>query len=282
MSRRAAYLQIAAIAVGWGTVALIIRWVSAPNLVAVFYRVLFASAALGAGLGLSGHAGAWWQVARRPWAIAMGGCLAVHWLCFFGAVRETSIASAVFATTSTPIFLAVLGPLLLGERLHATALFATALGLAGVAVMTGLGDPGEVRPLGVALGLTAAVLGAFIPIAGKFLGRTSAPAVIVGVQTAVATGILLPVALASGIAVSPSDLALLAVLGVVHTGLALSLYYRALQRIPVQTAGVLGLLEPVSAAFLAWLVLGEPASSTTVVGGMLIVLGALLVRPRGG
>lgn len=277
----AAYVQIAALAIGWGTVSLIVRFVSAPSAVAAFYRVLFAGVTLGAGLGVSGRASSWWQVARRPEAAAMGICLAFHWLCFFQALRETSVASAVFATTSTPIFLALLGPALLGERPGRAALLATALGLSGIALMTGLGDPTEVRPLGVLFGLAAALLGALIPITGKRLGRTCAPATMVSVQTAVATIVLLPVALAAGLGVTLLDLALLALLGVAHTAIALTLYYRALQHVPVQTAGVLGLLEPVSAAVLAWALLGEPTSAPTVAGGVLIIVGVLLVRPRG-
>lgn len=278
---RAAYLQIAALAIAWGTVSIVVRLVSAPSAVAAFYRVLFAGAALGAGLSVSGQARSWWQVARRPEATAMGACLAFHWLCFFQALRETSVASAVLATTSTPIFLAVLGPLLLGERPAREALLATALGLSGVALLTGLGDPAEVRPVGVLLGLIAAVLGALIPITGKRLGRTCPPATMVGVQTAVATVVLLPVAVVAGLGVTLIDLALLAVLGVAHTAIALTLYYRALRGVPVQTAGVLGLLEPVSAAGLAWLLFGESTSATTVAGGALIIVGVLVVRPRG-
>jgi drug/metabolite transporter (DMT)-like permease len=281
VSRSAAYLEVAALAIGWGTVSLIVRLVSAPSAVAVFYRVFFAAAAIAAVVAVAGRSGAWWEVVRRPAAAAMGVCLAAHWLCFFGAVRETSVASAVFATTSTPIFLALLGPLLLREGPSRVALVATGLGLAGVALMTGLGDPAEVRPLGVALGLAAALLGAFIPIAGKYLGRSSAAPTIVGVQTAVAAAVLLPVALPAGLVVTFTDLVLLVTLGVAHTALGLTLYYHALQRLPVQSAGVLGLLEPVSATCLAWLVLGEAASITTVLGGALIVVGALLVRPRG-
>ena len=281
MSREAAYLLVAALAIGWGSVSLIVRLVSAPTSVAAFYRVVFAAAVVAAAVGTTGRAHEWWKLARRPAAAAMGACLALHWLCFFAALRETSVASAVFATTCTPIFLALLAPLVLREWPNAVAQTATGLGLAGVALMTGLGDPAEVRPAGVALGLTAALLGALIPVVGKYLGRSSTAVAMVGVQTAVAAVVLLPLALSAGIAVAPADLGWLAVLGVAHTALALTLYYRALQRLPVQTAGVLGLLEPVSAATLAWLVLGEAASVTTILGGGLIVAGALLVRPGG-
>ncbi|MCS6800847.1 MAG: DMT family transporter [Chloroflexota bacterium] len=281
MTGKGAYFLIAALACGWGTVAIIVRLVNAPSVVAVFYRVLFAGVALGVGLGATGGAAQWWQLVRRPAAVGMGLALALHWLCFFQALRETSVASAVLATTSSPIFLAVLGPLLLNERPAGGALIATGLGIGGVAVLTGLGDPSEVRVQGVALGLLAALLGALIPIAGKHLGQTSRPATIVSVQTAVASLALLPVALASGVALPLRDLTLLATLGIAHTALAFTLYYRALQRVPVQTAGVLGLLEPLSAAVLAWALLGEPVRTSTVVGGALIVLGALLVRPQG-
>ncbi|MFN8534799.1 MAG: DMT family transporter [Dehalococcoidia bacterium] len=281
MTPLAGFLQIAALAAGWGSVALIVRFVSAPSPVAVFYRVAFAALALGLALFASNRLSEVRVTVRRRAALAIGVCLAVHWLSFFAALRATSVASAVFATTSTPIFLAVLGPMLLGERPNRPAWLATLLGLTGVALMVGVGQAVDVRPAGVGLGLVAALLGAFIPIAGKTLGGSSAPTAITAVQTGVAAVVLAPVAVASGLGVSVSDLILLAILGVVHTAIAFSLYYRALRVVPVQTAGVLGLIEPLSAALLAWAVLGEAPGWSTAAGGGLILAGTLIVRPRG-
>jgi drug/metabolite transporter (DMT)-like permease len=277
----ASYWLIATLAVGWGSVAIIVRLVEAPSAVAASYRVLFAALALVSGLLASGRRQEVLSTARQPAALAMGVALALHWFCFFSALRTTSVASAVLTTTSTPIVLAVLAPLLLRERPSATALAATALGLSGVAIMVGIADPGEVRPMGVALGLAAALLGALIPITGKALGRQRNVATITAVQTTVASIVLLPVALTSGPFVNGRDLGLLALLGVVHTALAFTLYYQALRQLPVQVAGVLGLLEPVSAALLAWLLLGEGISLATAVGGALILTGTALVRPKG-
>jgi drug/metabolite transporter (DMT)-like permease len=281
MTALGSYLQIAAITISLGAVASIVRFVDAPNQVAVFYRVVFASAFLVAGLLLARRGADLAATARRPAALAMGLCLAVHWICFFASIRTTSVASAVFTSTSTPIFLAVLGPLLLRDRLQPSALIATVVGMAGVAVMIGLDASGDVRPEGVSLGLAAAALGAMIVISGKYLGTTQNVATVTAVQTASAVVVLLPIALLSGAAVSPKDLVLLAVLGVGLTAISLTLYFQALRNVSVQTAGVLGLLEPLSAEVLAWIVLGEPLTLATGIGGALIVAGVMIVRPRG-
>ena len=69
----------------------------------------------------------------------------------------------------------------------------------------------------------------------------------------------------------------LVVLGVVHTGVAISVYLTCLSIVGATITGVLGYLEPTTAVFWAWLVLGENPSPATLVGGAAIVGAGLLV-----
>lgn len=71
-------------------------------------------------------------------------------------------------------------------------------------------------------------------------------------------------------------LALLGFLVVVPTLLAYSLFNRGLRGTRASTAATLGLVEPVVAALLAFLLLGERLTATGLVGAALILLGLLV------
>jgi drug/metabolite transporter (DMT)-like permease len=90
---------------------------------------------------------------------------------------------------------------------------------------------------------------------------------------------LIPFAAAAHWGTPGASWALLVLLGLVHTALALGLYLAALARVPATHAGIMGYLEPVGVVIVAWLFLDEAPSLGTIVGGALIVgAGALLIR----
>ena len=76
----------------------------------------------------------------------------------------------------------------------------------------------------------------------------------------------------------------MAVLGVVHTGAAMTLYAHALGRVQAQDAVVYGYFEPLGSVVLAALFLGEPLRLHVSMGGALILFAGYLVArsPAGG
>ena len=75
----------------------------------------------------------------------------------------------------------------------------------------------------------------------------------------------------------PGASALLALLGVLHTGLGMTLYAHAMGRVQAQDAVVYGYLEPLGSVVLAALFLGEPLRPHVAAGGALILLAGYLV-----
>ena len=67
---------------------------------------------------------------------------------------------------------------------------------------------------------------------------------------------------------------LLIVMGVLHTGIAYTLYFGAMKKLPAQTVALLSYIDPVASVILAVLLL--PGSILTAAGwiGALLVLGA--------
>jgi DME family drug/metabolite transporter len=108
------------------------------------------------------------------------------------------------------------------------------------------------------------------------------PLLLTGVTSTVATAVLLPFAIAGGMALPSDGIAngWLIYIGVVPTVAAYWLFYRGLRSTVTEVAGVLTLLEPLTAAVLAAIVLHESLSGWAVVGGllMLIAVGSLYLR----
>ena len=279
MSRHTAgSLVIAGCALSWGLIGIIVREVPLPALTIVASRVLLSAVAIAAILLVSGRAR---LLARpSPAVVALGVLLAVHWGLYFSAIKETSVASAVLITYAAPIFMAFLAAALIRERVPPATIAALAISLAGIATISLAGGQGggEVRPLGVALAVGAAISYALLVVLLKKWAAEIHPITVVVYQDATAAVLLAPaLALASYDDVALTDVAYLLVLGIVLTGLAGTIYVAALRWVPATTAGILAYMEPVSAALLAAALLGEPLTPAVMAGGVAIVAAGVLV-----
>jgi drug/metabolite transporter (DMT)-like permease len=215
----------------------------------------------------------------RPGVTALGFLLAAHFACLFGAVRETSVASAVLVTYSAPILIALLAPALLRERVSRASVIALAIsaaGVAGIALAGGEGG-GAVHAAGIGLALLAAVTYALVVVLLKRWTADVNPLTVVLWQAVAAALVLSPAALAGGYSIGAREAGYLALLGIVLTGVTGIVYVIAIRVVAATTAGILGYLEPLSAVVLSAAILGESPSPWVAVGGAAIVAAGLVV-----
>ena len=274
--RMTASLAIAACAASWGAIGVIVRQLDMPLLAVTFFQEL--------GAALVGVLAALvWRPAalRRPPAavIAVGLVIAVHLVCLFAAVRETSVASAVLVTYSAPIMIALLAPALLGEHVTRRTVAALAVSGAGVAAIPVAGGDGggAVHAGGVGLALLAAVTYALFVVLVKRFAADVEPLTVVLWPAAVAALLLSPAALAGGYSIGAGEAGYLVLLGVVLGGVAGIVWVAAIRLVRATAAGILGYLEPLSAVLLAALFLGEEPTGWVAVGGAAIVVAGLAV-----
>lgn len=274
-------LTIAACALSWGVIAVVVRQLDMPAMAIVFFRVLLATVALATGLLLSGRRDLFRLPSRA--VLGLGVLLASHWSFYFGAIQETSVASAVVITYAGPILLALLAPVMLREHVPGLVLGALAVSVAGIALITLSGGSGEdaVRPLGVLLALLAAVSYAFLIVLLKKWASEVDPVTVVLYQSLMAAVVLSPAAVLADYSLGGADVAYLLLLGVVLTAGVGVIYVGALRSVPATTAGILAYMEPVSAALLAVLLLGESLTAAVVLGGAAIVAAGVAVVARG-
>lgn len=207
--------------------------------------------------------------------------VAAYQLCFFAAVSRTGVAvGTVVAIGSGPVFTGLLSWLLDRVRPSRRWATATAVAIAGCAVLTGGG--GEVRADGVTDGVLFALFGgllyAFYAVTAARTISAGAPSdAVMGLMFGGAAVVMVPVLLWTGTGwlAEPRGLLTALYLGCATTALAYLLYGRGLRTTPVATAATLALAEPAVATLLGVVVLGERLGPVSVTG--LLLLGASLV-----
>jgi DME family drug/metabolite transporter len=271
-------LMIAGCGLTWGFIAIVVRELDVPAMAIVFYRVVFAVAAISAVLLAIGRR----DLFRTPnrAVLGLGVLLALHWSSYFAAIKETSVASAVLVTYAGPIFMALLAPALIRERVPAISIVALAVSAGGIALisLSGGGEGGSaVRPLGIALAVLAALTFALLVVLLKKYAADVDPVTVVLYEDAVGAAVLWPAALLADYELGLSAVGYLLLLGAGLTGAAGIVYVAALRWVPATTAGILAYMEPVSAALLATVLLGEELTAGVVAGGAAIVAAGVAV-----
>jgi drug/metabolite transporter (DMT)-like permease len=271
-------LQVAGCAAFWGSIGLVVRQIDLSALTIVTYRVAIASITLGLWLLLRPDEGGRRFVVHRPGrTLLQGVTLAVHWVLFFAALQRAPVGLVTLIVFLAPVLMAAVAPFTLGEHLTRRTGAALGLALVGTILLVGVGADG-VEVAGLVCAVLAAVLLAVLLINAKVLSPLYGGRRLALAQVTIASVVLIPVAVAGdGAWPSRADLAWVLVLGVVYTGVALAVFLGGLGRIPALHTGVLAYLEPASATFLGWLVLDETLGIGTVIGGILVVAGGLLV-----
>lgn len=225
----------------------------------------------------------------RPWPrgpVAAGALgVAAYQLCFFAAVKDTGVAVGTVVALGSAPALAGAGGWLLDRRVPDRAwALATGLACAGVATLALAGGGSQVSAPGVVLAVGAGASYAAFTLASKRLLDQGH-----GVEPVMATlfgcgAILLaPVLLLgdTGWLSSAGGIAMAVWLGAVPTAIAYILFASGLRHLPANEVATLTLAEPVTAALLGALVLGERPGAVALGGIALILAGlAVLAVPR--
>ncbi|RSN05597.1 EamA family transporter [Nonomuraea sp. WAC 01424] len=259
----------------WGTTYLITTELLPPGrpLLAALIRALPAGLILIA-LTRKLPQGNWWWRALVLGALNIGFFFA---LLFVGAYR---LAGGVAATVGAiqPLLVALLSSGLLGERLTWRVAVAAAAGVAGVSLLVLRADA-RLDLLGVAAALGGAVVMAFGVVLSK-RWRSPAPLLATTGWQLTAGGLLLaPVTfLVEGpppAHLTGENLAGYAYLAIIGSALAYTLWFRGIRELSATKVTFLGLLSPVVATALGWLVLGQRLTLAQVIGAV-VVLAALV------
>lgn len=206
-------------------------------------------------------------------------CVAAYQPAFFFGVRHTGVAvGTLTAIGSAPLFAGLLGALT-GARPSRRWAAATALVVAGLSLLLLPGGAARFEPAGVLAALAAgAAYAAYTWAGARLLARGVRPATMLATMFtagAVALAAAAPGHTAAWFA-APQRAAVVGYLGVVATVVPYLLWARGLGAVRPAVATTLTLTEPLTAALLGVLVLGEPTTPSTVSGALVVCTGLLL------
>ena len=222
--------------------------------------------------------------------LASGVCLTLNWALLFEAYRLTTLATAELAYEMAPVFVMLVAPFVLNERLTRTRLACLALALVGIVCVSGVLEPGATEGVtleGIVWGLGAACFYASVMVLNQFLGDVE-PMTKTVAQLGVAGVALLPGVLAAGaqawFALDAQAWLFLVIVCVVHTGVAFILWFSSLHELSAQKVAVFNYIDPAVALLVSALVFGERMTPMATLGAVLILgstLASELLEMRG-
>lgn len=225
--------------------------------------------------------------------VSTGLAYALMLVTFVLATKLTSAANAIFLQYAGLVWVLLLAPWLLRERLRAVDVLCLFASLGGVAILLLGGTAAGGSRLGDLCGALSGVAFAFTIV---FLRRdataaagtapsatTAANARTPDPQASTTLGAILTVVLTLPFAardlthVTPTALGVLLYLGTIQVGLAYAIFNRGIRSVPATRAGLVAILEPVLNPVWVLVGAGEVPGPATLVGGG-IVLTVVCVR----
>ncbi|HEY2422319.1 MAG TPA: EamA family transporter, partial [Neobacillus sp.] len=215
-----------------------------------------------------------------------GAAIGINWIFLFQAYKYTTISNATLSYYFAPIFVMVLSPFVLKEKLTVVKTGCILAAMMGLFLVVNTGSGGATtsynHPVGLLYGLSAAALYASVILMNKFIKNLSGFETTL-IQLTVSALVLFPYVFMkdhwnfSG--VNSQSIIFILILGIIHTGIAYFLYFTSFKELKGQTIAVLSYIDPISAVAFAAIFLGEGMSLIQIIGGMLI-LGSTFLSER--
>lgn len=285
-------LAFAILAVSASAIFIRLAQGDAPSLVIAAYRLLIATLILAIP--------AWVQTKneihkldRKTWLLILlsGFCLAIHFGSWITSLEYTSISSSVVIVTTSPLWVAILTPLILKEKIPVLVRWGLGIAMMGGILVGGaqsfIGSQGlDVQAFssrqvlfGQFLALMGAVFVAGYLIIGRSLRQTVSLVSYTFLVYGIAAAFLLMLVGILGLPMGgyqPQTYLLFIAMAVFPQLLGHSTFNWALKYLPAVVIAIATLGEPVGATLLGYLVLGETPHWLEGIGGFVILAGILI------
>jgi len=259
----------------FGLAGLFGKLVSQPPTVIVFGRVFYAMAFLLPALWVRSQSLKLDRKADYLALLLQGLILAVHWGTFFQSIQVSSVAVGLITFSTFPIFVTFLEPVFFKEKVHPADIVLALVTFSGVILVVPTFSLDNTTTQGALWGITSGFTFALLSILNRKYARTYSSLVVAFYQDAAAALFLFPFLFLPGPALTVQNMLLLALLGIVFTVVAHSLFIKGLSTVKAQTASIIASLEPVYGILAAAILLAETPALRELAGGV-VILGAAL------
>ena len=187
------------------------------------------------------------------------------------SIQNTSVANALLLFATAPFMAAVLGWLVLRERVRGATWLAIAVAIGGIAIMVAdksgsVAVKGSLAALGSAFGFASFTVALRWGRSGEML-----PSVFLSGLFAIVITLGICWWLDLSLVLSPRDGGIAMGMGVFQVGAGLILYTLGSRSLPAAELALLSLAEVLLGPLWVWLLLGETATLNTLVGGAVLL-----------
>jgi DME family drug/metabolite transporter len=188
------------------------------------------------------------------------------------SIQNTSVANAMLLFATAPFMAAVLGWIVLRERVRFATWIAIGVAVGGIAIMVA-DKSGSVAVKGSLAALGSAFGFAVFTVALRW-GRTGEmlPAVFLSGLFAIAITSVICLGVGLPLVLSLNDSVISMGMGVFQVGAGLILYTLGSRSLPAAELALLSLAEVLLGPLWVWLFLGETASVNTLIGGLVLLV----------
>jgi RarD protein len=209
--------------------------------------------------------------------ISSGVLIGLAWWALFTAFKYTNISAAILAYNMCPIYVLLLSPRILKEKLKREHIINIVLAVIGliVIVFPSLNKGGS-NFSGILFGIISGLLYSFIVIINRKTSNGTDAISSTFIQMISTSCILLPIVLMENPIIQLSSLntngvIMLLILGVLHTGIGFLIYFSSYKALSATSIALLSYLEPVFGIFFGVILLKEQLTVWQVIGGFLIL-----------
>lgn len=264
----------------WGTLPIFVSKIPLSSAEIVMWRIIFGFAFL-ALIFLFTKNKAEKEVYKKlsPRLIFTGMLMGANWVVLFEAYRCVDVSVATLVYYMAPVFVMAASVFLFKEKAGLIKILGMSAALIGMFIVTGVNMGGADPARGMMLSLASAILYASVTLMNKITKGLSglemtiiqligAALVVIPYTVVTHQGPWLNIASEAGI--------FTIIIGLVHTGIALYLYFSAIQELPAQSVALCSYIDPASALFFAAIFLGDVLSPFQIFGALLILGGAAI------
>lgn len=265
------YLLVAASSILFGFNVVFARVIGLPSPILLFYRYVFAAFTLGIFLFVR-RGKINFPKTQKGNILLLGLFNTLTALLAFYAFVYTTIANAEILLYASPIYILVLAPIFLKEKIEKTTLISLILSFVGIILIATSGhSASSSNNLGIISGFLAGIAFSLFYIVSKKMSSSYDGLDLNFYMIALSIIFLTPFLFFVPYELNWYKLILLFIMGIQGGALALSLYFQGLKTVKAQHLGILSYLEPLSAVVYAMFIFGEIPGLTTLIGGFLIL-----------
>lgn len=214
--------------------------------------------------------------------VLSGTLMGFNWILLFESYNYTSVAVSTVCYYMAPVFVILAAPVFFKEKLTLKKIICAAFAFAGILLVSGIfktSFTGINEIKGVLFGLAAAILYASVILINKKLTSIESFDRTI-LQLGTSAVVLFPYTMTtenlSSLTFDGNVLILLLITGIVHTGIAYTLYFHSIKTLDTQSIAIYSYIDPMSAILFSALFLNETVTAIEMIGMVLILGSAFL------